>query len=339
MIYYWQDEIESIYTSGAYHNWTTPSDLYNSKYVGQTIGLQDLRFKALKDLLENRCRNVDKGKPIKPSGFRLFYADSDKSLIRVMHYHEPVFSVDSNNILTWEISRVGGYAQTTAMCQYNPVALYRLGTNNYSAVTLWDKVNGRKAYELPYVFYGLKYNLLTGKYLNAKPRLMTVEKPKERKEWRELLTKHKKVFKTTATLGSIKRIDSKHRWNISKYLNEVCRLSFTYGLPWYHLGFVEYVLGVMKSDTLPQEYINMLRYHCSSNYISSDNDITANDIESFFNTYGTAMKQYLGVYESIGHTNDKPKLDSNDKEYDINAVIDTFKNENFEKYNKEENDE
>jgi hypothetical protein len=51
MIYYWQDEIESIYTSGAYHNWTTPSDLYNSKYVGRTIGLQDLRFEALNDLL------------------------------------------------------------------------------------------------------------------------------------------------------------------------------------------------------------------------------------------------------------------------------------------------
>jgi hypothetical protein len=91
----------------------------------------------------------------------------------------------------------------------------------------------------------------------------------------------------------------------------------------------------MKSDTLPQEYINMLRYHFPGIYSSSNNDITANDIECFFNTYGTAMKQYLGVYETIGHTNDKPKLDSSDKEYDMSAVIDTFKNENFEQYSKE----
>jgi hypothetical protein len=164
---------------------------------------------------------------------------------------------------------------------------------------------------------------------------MTVEKPKERKEWRELLTKHKKVFKTTVTLGSIRRIESKHRWNISKYLNDVHGLPRTWGLPWNHSAFIEYVLGVMKSDTLPQEYINMLRYHFPGIYSSSNNDITANDIECFFNTYGTAMKQYLGVYETIGHTNDKPKLDSSDKEYDMSAVIDTFKNENFEQYSKE----
>ena len=324
MSFYWDDELKSISRGG--HNrkgyeFENPSQLYDSRYVGTPLGLQDLRYEALKDLLENHCRNIDKGKPIKPSGLRLFYALTDKSLIRVMHYETRFFSVDSNNILTLEMDRLGGLMQTTAMCQYNPIALYRIGTNNYSMLTLWDKYKDRHAYELPYVFCGLKYNLLTGEYLNAKPRHKTVEKPKQRKQWRELLSRHKKILKTTVTLGDVKTISYNQRMKIQNHLMDKFK---TRDIPWNRRQLVEYVLGVMKSDTLPQEYINMLRYHYA--YYEQ---ISASNIESFFNHYGTAMKEYLGVFETVGFTNSKPRLNNEAVNYSIDDVVTVFNKQNF----------
>tara|TARA_A100000172_G_scaffold5685_1_gene3264 strand:- start:707 stop:1678 length:972 start_codon:yes stop_codon:yes gene_type:complete len=320
MIHYWHDHLKSISRGG--FKFENPSQLYDKQlYDSRYVGLQDLRFEALKDLLDNHCRNIDKGKPIKPSGLRLFYADSDKSLIRVMHYNDPLFSVDSNNILTWEMRWLGGYMQTTAMCQYNPIALYRLGTNNYSVVTLWDKYKGRNAYELPYVFHGLKYNLLTGEYLNAKFRNKTVEKPEQRKQWRKLLSRHKKVLKTTVVLGAVKSLGYNQRMKLQNHLRDKFK---TRDIPWNRRQLVEYVLGVMKSDTLPQEYINMLRYHYA--YYQQ---IGASNIESFFSHYGTAMKEYLGVYETIGFTNDKPRLNNDAVNYSIDDVVNLFSKQNL----------
>ena len=76
MIHYWHDHLKSISRGG--FKFENPSQLYEC--VGN-IGLQDLRFEALKDLLENHCRNINKGKPIKPSGFRLFYAVNKSCLL------------------------------------------------------------------------------------------------------------------------------------------------------------------------------------------------------------------------------------------------------------------
>ena len=157
-----------------------PSDMYERVSPDWRDNI-DIRFNNLKDLLENHCRNQDKGKPIKPSGFRLFYALTDKSKIKVMYYSQPMFTVDDKNILTWELSmaQAGGQAQVNSMSNYLPVCLYRLGTNNYSVVTMWDIAKGCTDFkELPYIFNGLQYNLLTGEYLNAKQRQKT-EKMKE----------------------------------------------------------------------------------------------------------------------------------------------------------------
>lgn len=319
-----------------------PSDMYerakNAKHHNDFI---DIRFDNLKDLLENHCRNQDKGKPIKPSGFRLFYALTDKSKIKVMHYNEPMFNVDDKNILTWELSmaRAGGQSQVNSMPNYLPVCLYRLGTNNYSVVTMWDIAKGCIDFkELPYIFNGLQYNLLTGEYLNAKQRQKTVERKDERKLWRSLLTPHKKMLLTMTSLGGFKLLDDDVQEVIRRKVKTIVHNKESYH---YHSGKVtleetkltEYILSVMESGELSNQYLNLLRYNISfqmSNYSfqmgnqSGQNEIKPEHIRNYLNEYSTAFKQSLNVFESIGFNNQKKTLSNKLTDEQADELIELF---------------
>lgn len=313
-----------------------PSDMYERANANSRDFI-DIRFDTLKNLLENHCRNQDKGKPIKPSGFRLFYALTDKSKIKVMHYNEPMFTVDDKNILTWELSmaRAGGQSQVNSMPNYLPICLYRLGTNNYSVVAMWDIAKGCTDFkELPYIFNGLQYNLLTGEYLNAKQRQKTVERKDERKLWRSLLTPHKKMLLTMTSLGGFKLLDEDVQEVIRRKVKTIVDSTESYH---YHSGKItleetkltEYVLSVMKSGELSNQYLNLLRYNISfqiSNYSFQigQNEIQPEHIRNYLNEYSTAFKQSLNVFESIGFNNQKKTLSNKLTDKQADELIELF---------------
>lgn len=317
-----------------------PSDMYE-RACANWCDYIDIRFDNLKDLLENHCRNHDKGKPIKPSGFRLFYALTDKSKIKVMHYSQPIFTVDDKNILTWELSMAdaGGQAQVNSMSNYLPVCLYRLGTSNYSVVTMWDIAKGCTDFkELPYIFNGLQYNLLTGEYLNAKQRQKTVERKDERKIWRSLLTPHKKMLLTMASLGGFKLLDKDVQEVIKRKVKTITNTVDSY---YYHSGKInledtkitKYILSVMKSEKLNNQYLNLLRYNISFQMSSysfrmksqlGQNEIQPEHIRNYLNEYSTAFKQFLNVFESIGFNSQKKTLSNNLTDEQADELIELF---------------
>ena len=170
----------------------------------------------------NTARYPDKGKPVNQN-FRLF-KDGDIYKITNNAYGTQVLAeITPDNIITFVAPErhIVGVSQTYVSSFYrwfpfnfhrHRKGLYRIEHSkildaktakiegNYGAGWAeWNKImNAAPAY-----FEGIQFNLLTGNCLNRQKDDEFIERPAERKVWRQALTKFKKGYKARAKVHAL----------------------------------------------------------------------------------------------------------------------------------------
>ena len=328
-----------------YHKYDSPDNYYKNN----TCRYKSLSWDSLNDIM-NTCRNKTKGKPISSWGRLRQDSNGDIFLCDSWHVDDRYWTVTKDNILTFHInsSNTGGQTVVSSMSNWFPVGLYRQGAGDYRVVFGWDyykhvkafvdksdKIEWTKRYKLvgndrdffsnaPDVCDGLQYDLNNHCFINAKSMEKSVEYPEKRKQWRTLLTKHKRVLKSMISIGMFKKFEE----DLDKLPDEVTSTYRWYELPWNRVDFVEYVLSHMAKDELPEVLLRMYAFH----FANKSDTITTGQVDSFFSEYGFSFKQYLGVFKSLGYKHQHigrkyyglKDLTSNPNEQSLESIIKLF---------------
>ena len=328
------------------HKYDSPDDYYKNN----TCRYHSMSWDSLNDIM-NTCRNKAKGKPISSCGrLKQDSTNGDIYLCDDWDVNGRYWTVSKDNIVTFHMdsSNTGGQTVVSSMPNWFPVGLSRRGTGDYRVVFGWDyykhvkdftdksdKIEWTKRYKLtdgeqkffsnsPYVFDGLQYDLNNHCFINAKSMEKSVEYPEKRKQWRALLTKHKRVLKSMISIGMFKKLEE----DLAKLPNEVTSTYRWYSLPWNRVDFVEYVLSHMAKDELPEVLLRMYAFHFST----KSDTITTGQVDSFFSEYGFSFKEYLGVFKSLGYKHQHvgrryyglKDLTSNPNEQSLESIIKLF---------------
>ena len=141
---------------------------------------------------------------------------------------------------------------------------------------------------------------------------------------------------TMASLGGFKLLDEDVQEVIRRKAKTIVHNTDSYFFGKINLEdtkLTEYILSVMKSGELSNQYLNLLRYNISfqmSNYSfqmrnqSGQNEIQPQHIRNYLNEYSTAFKQALNVFESIGFNNQKKTLSNNLTDEQADELIELF---------------
>ena len=168
-----------------------------------------------------RVMSPKKGRPIK-QGWRL-YKEGSTFVVKMYDWSGgemlPVLKVSPRNTATYllPLERVLRNANSLVIMfpRIVPIHLARARKGVYRIghemgvpmrVTSWgtypDYTFFRK--EAPEYFRGIKFNLITGECLNAKPDTVTTELPEQRKVWRSELRRYKRGLKARAKVGALR---------------------------------------------------------------------------------------------------------------------------------------
>jgi hypothetical protein len=329
----------------------------NDYYTNNECKYPSMDWNSLNGILDT-CRNRQKGKPISSWG-RLKEDDNGDIYLALSYYGESEYrawSVSKNNIVTFhqESSRTGGQTLVSSMPRFFPVSFHRQGTRDYRVYFGWDlythkkqlaihKINvegrdtdnwdleahmGKSFYgKAPYVYKGLQYDLNTNEFINAKPMSKSEEYPEKRKEWRAMLTNHKRVLKSMISIGMLDKLMSEID---DEKMSELTKVFNWYGIPWNRKDIVKYVTTCMAKDDIPEELLGMYAFHFAVSHNWRRRAVNPNTVDGFFQDYGFAFKQYLGVFKTLGYKHSSPtrvhlNSDIREKDHTLDEILNLFK--------------
>lgn len=143
---------------------------------------------------------------------------------------------------------------------------------------------------------------------------------------------------TMTSLGGFKLLDDDVQEVVKRKVKTITNTVDSY---YYHSGKInledtkitKYILSVMKSGKLSNQYLNLLRYNISFQMSSysfrmksqlGQNEIQPEHIRNYLNEYSTAFKQFLNVFESIGFNSQKKTLANNLTDEQADELIELF---------------
>ena len=198
-------------------------------YFGQT--LKTIKSYEQASRLWESCRFKDKGKPV--SNWMRMYKHDDQSIeFKLTNYgNESLAVLTPDNILTFTATpeRVFQNAQTlvSSLHRWLPITMQRHRKGLYRVAHTEDvlkRVMAGKPHDTRWYFYpsyyttmrkeasyfqGLQFNMLTGECLNRQPDDEFIEKPAERKVWRDALATFKRGIKARARVHALEGVIDK----------------------------------------------------------------------------------------------------------------------------------
>ncbi len=154
-----------------------------------------------------RARSKTKGRPMKSSGWRL-HQDGDEYPVRVYDVEVGRFLPDNTFVFTIDGNRAYSVAHTLSSTMYRnlPLSWFRYAQKKYRVDHIYN-IHGQawqhfaKPTSAPEVYPGLKFDMFTGKCLNAKPDYKPTINEERRREWLAASRAWKRKLKAAARVG------------------------------------------------------------------------------------------------------------------------------------------
>ncbi len=246
------------------------------------------------------CRSPVKGKPL--SNWCRMYKEGSNYAIKLTGYQQQtlaalcyitrgnklVFTVSPEQIRIHASTIVGNVSRVVPMRLHRiRKGVYRIGSQaeffeshreGWAGAWKWLKN------EAPQYYPGIKFDLTTGKCVNAKPDLEELVIPDMRKAWRRDLRRYKRGLYARAKLGIL-----------SRYAEEMPRRAVT---PWQNPDQIKVLIRCMKADKYPTETLK--NFSRPMRWRLRWGGLTAQDmmdnIDAVFRQHSLVFRKAYGVF-------------------------------------------
>jgi len=276
-----------------------------------------------------KARWPEMGRPIK-KGVRL-YKEGNNFVVKMYDWYDydpneasdrmtPILKVSPKNIVTFlpPLERVLRRANSLVIMfpRVLPIHLARARKGVYRidhevripmrAHGLWGTYPDYSYLKnaAPEYFKGIKFNLLTGECLNAKPDMVTTELPEQRKVWRSELRRYKRGLKARIKVGALEGfIHEEHaalavdkgRW---RYRRDACP-------DWTQPKLTNLLIKSMRQEKYPAEVLHAFvrSVYADSPYhtnITEQHVLAA--VDKVFKKHSEHLRRKYGVFGKTLHT-------------------------------------
>ena len=258
-----------------------------------------------------RCRNAKKGRPVK-GWCRLFKEGPDYvikldrwrndsiPLFRVSPDETVTFYIPSNDLLRNAQSVVASlYRIIPFILERKRKGIYALGGTHRSRSKSYSEAEAvRRDYwywlrtKAPEYFPQIKFNLVTGECLNARPNLMDSVVPEVRRQWLRDVKRYKKGLKVRAKVGALQGHITralKPTWPV-----RLRQLAETNSILEKH-ETLQHIVECMCSETYPPDVLHLLVATTPASYTLTDKMVLEN-VDRLFNIYSLQLRTIYGVF-------------------------------------------
>ena len=259
-----------------------------------------------------RCRNAEKGRPIK-GWCRLFKEDSDY-VVKVRRWRSsdaPLFRVSPDEIVTFSmpLDNLLQNAQTIVSSLYRVIpfslerkrkGIYALGgthqisdgLGNYPAYFQWLRT------EAPENFTNIRFNLVTGECLNAQPNLIDSMIPEVRRQWLRDVKRYKKGLKARAKIGALQGHMTKVLDALTSPAGRPWELRYEWNSKLGQRGTLQHIVECMRSEEYPPDLLYLLVATTSIPYRGSElNDkMVLENVDKIFDAHSLQLRTIYGVF-------------------------------------------
>ena len=174
----------------------------------------------------------------------------------------------------------------------------------------WERYSARHKdvrNSAPAYYQGLKFNMITGECLNRRATDKFVEKPEERKAWRQTLARFKKGIKARAKVGALDPFVNEV-W-VRRQSESTNHHRYHWKQPdWSQESWVKLLEQSMRDNVFPRELLigfcmtPHTGYYQQSKPTSSD---VVKSVDKILNDLSIELRRRFDVFESEGHDDKK----------------------------------
>jgi hypothetical protein len=263
-----------------------------------------------------RCRTASKGRPIK-GWCRLFKDGDDYSIRQRTGWGSNRGTVelcrihpDNTVTFTMPLEELLRHTHTivSSLWRVLPVTIERkrkgvykiAGTNNQ------ELQKSSRAYDwisnyAPEYFAGIKFDLLSGECLNAKPDMLDTIIPEMRKQWLRDLKRFKRGLKARAKVGALQghidaitqEITDGNQWSVRHEYETMLRTPKS----------VEHLLECMRTEQYPPEILRMFVGTVGLTWGQREitNQIVLSNVDNLFDKHSLTLRKAYGVFGETLH--------------------------------------